>query len=100
MISTFTKLQLMMAANKYGVQIKTFEEGLVEVYINNWNLLEQSLSNIISDLERDPDIHYVSYIQDENTMTISYNHEAIVSNRAIERWLTIFQKYYKFDSPS
>ena len=88
-----------MAANTFGIQIKTFEEGLIEVYIKNWDLLEHKLPNIISDLENDPDIHYVNYIQDENILTISYNHEVTVYKHVIERWLALFQKHYKFDSP-
>jgi len=87
-----------MAANKYGIQIKSFKEGLVEVHIRNWILLDNTLPNLVNDLENDCDIYYVTGNRDENTITISYNHDAIENKDTVERWITIFQTYSN-DSP-
>src|SRR5690625_1012678 len=93
MISTFTKLQLLMAANKYGIQINSFQEGLLEVYVKNVNLLEDSLPNLLKEVQHDPDIRNVKYNEQENVITISYNHDALTNKQTIERWISIFQQY-------
>src|SRR5690625_7114579 len=89
-----------MAAKKFGVHKKSFEEGVFEAYIGNWQLLEGFLYRLVSDLENDPNIHYVRIKREENTIMIGYNHEALTDKDCIDRWIAIFQKYNNEDSRS
>lgn len=84
-----TKIQLLLAAKKYGVHIIHFEPGKVTATLQHWRKNEAVFQALLTELNADPAIQMIHFDDKSDMIIIEYDE----TTDPIAHWLPLFEKY-------
>jgi|SRR5699024_140014 len=93
MLSPMKKLKLFQLATKYGIRIREYDSGYVQVHVANWSKHAQQFMQIIEKLERYPEVKSIIVSKETSTISVYYDETMFDDEASVDYWFNELENH-------